>query len=146
MMYNTPQDSIEDAQDDAPILDPLEYAAFKVGGGDAGRRVLALEIRTREPFWPTPFYNGLLYTMEDGEKGTFLALVFSSMQIYVKGRNLRPVAAAVKRHRCSALWEFDAERWLLPADKSAPFIASITLHLPMHSQQAIAEAQGVADK
>ena len=74
-------DILQDSIEDAPVIgDPLEYAAFKVGGGDAGRRVLALEIRTKETLWPTPFYGGLLYTMEDGETGTFLALIFSSMQ------------------------------------------------------------------
>jgi hypothetical protein len=93
----------EDEED--TIDDPPEYAAFKIGGGDAGRKVAALEIRTKEPRWPSPGYNWLLYTMEDGEAGTFLALVFSCMQVYVKGRNLRPVAAAVKRHRCAVLWE-----------------------------------------
>ena len=135
------QDSIENAQDAPLIGDPLEYAAFKVGGGDAGRRVLALEIRTRETLWPSPFYGGLLYTMEDGEAGTFLALAFSSMQIYVKGRNLRPVAAAVKRHRCAVLWEFNPDRWLVPSDKSAPFIEAILLHLPAHAMEALAAAR-----
>lgn len=141
---DTLQDSIEDAQD-AEISTPPEYAAFKVGGGDAGRKVAALEIRTREPLWPAPGYNGLLYTMEDGEAGTFLALVFSCMQVYVKGRNLRPISAAIRRHRCAVLWEYNPGRWTMPADPSAPFIASIALHLPMHSAQAIADAHGMAD-
>jgi len=129
-----------DDADATEIPDPPEYAAFKVGGGDAGRKVTTLEVRGKELLWPSPAYSWFLYTMEDGDRGTFLAVIFSCMQVYVRGRNLRPVAAAVKRHRCSALWEYNPDRWPLPADKSAPFIASIRVQLPAHSQEAIAAA------
>ncbi len=65
--------------------------------------------------------------MTDGEAETYIALHYTFMQVHIRGRILKPVYAALKRHRCAWIWEYNPKRRPTPKDQAAPFIESIKI-------------------
>ena len=100
--------------------DGEQYEAFSV----KDRRQLSLYVRpVGEPYqWVTYRY---LLQMLAAPAGNRLDLVFSFQLITITGRNLLEIGDAISKERCEFLQQFDAKKWPLPKDASAPFIESI---------------------
>ena len=67
--------------------------------------------------------------MEDGIYGTELCLVYTFAVFVILGRNLSGIADAIADERCEFVQEYDADRWPMPTDNSAPFVESIEVHV-----------------
>jgi hypothetical protein len=55
-------------------------------------------------------------------------LVFQSVVVVVRGRNLYSVAEAIEREVCEWIQPFNPAKWDEPIDPAAPFIDSIVIH------------------
>lgn len=103
-----------------PPRPPGEYVAF-----DAKDMVARLKIRRATEPTRSPGYAYLLDVVYDGPFGTSFTLVFTFLMVFVRGRNLQPVIAALEMNTADFIQEFDASKWQKPTDEKAPFIESI---------------------
>lgn len=80
-------------------------------------------------------YGYLLRVVEDGIYGTELCLVYTFAVFVILGRNLTGIADAIAEERCEFVQEYDADRWSMPTDQSAPFVESIEVHVQRLPQE-----------
>ena len=104
--------------------DEDKYTAF--GTKDKVRR---LRIRSRKYEVNSPGYNILLNVIYDAPQGTFCILVYSILQVNVKGRNLQKLVWAIENDMADFIQEFDPKQWSEPKDLTAPFIDSIEMRI-----------------
>lgn len=97
-----------------------EYVAF-----DAKDRVERLKVRRANAPTHSPGYVFLVDVAYDGTFGTNFVLQFSFMTVFVTGKNLQNVVAALEMSTAAFIQEFDPDRWPKPKDEKAPFIESI---------------------
>jgi hypothetical protein len=105
-----------------PPKTPDEYVAF-----DAKDSVDRLRIRRANDLTRAPGYNSLLDVVYDSQFGTQFTLVFTFMMVFVHGRNLQPVIAALEMGTADFIQEYDSNRWPMPKDDKAPLIESIKI-------------------
>ena len=105
------------------------YQAFQ-----AKDKVERLRIRPAMEPWRAPNYNALVDIACNGKYGTNFVLMFTHMAVFVEGRNLQAVIAAIEAGTADFIQQFDAQEWLRPTNDSAPFIESIRCEL-YHKQQ-----------
>jgi hypothetical protein len=106
---------------------PEGYQAFTA----VDRTPRRLRICPANRAWERVTYGYLYRIVENGPYGTQIALVFNFMVVIIKGKNLQLIADAIDREQCEAVWmyDYDPERWEKPRDESAPFVASIEIHV-----------------
>src|SRR5689334_11693217 len=101
------------------------YEAF-----DVKDRVEGIAIRRRKGAMSYAImYNYIHSVVYDDDSWTCLFLTVSGLHIEIRGRNLRPLADAIRLRCCDFIQEFRADRFLLPepVDQSAPFVESISI-------------------
>jgi hypothetical protein len=99
--------------------EPNGYVAF--GTKD---RVLRLRIRSAMAPVQAPGYNILLNVSYDGDYGTNFVLMFTVMDVLVRGKNLQKMVYAIENNMADFIQEFDSDRWEKP-DATAAIIDSI---------------------
>lgn len=97
------------------------YEAF-----DAKDRSKYLQIRTAEGTHRAPTYAYLLDVISDGGKGEAIALLFSFMEVKIKGRNLQNLAHALIKRECAFIQEFDYSQFE-PPEAAEPFIEGLEI-------------------
>lgn len=98
-----------------------DYEAFA-----AKDKVCCLRIRSRAAPINSPRYRMLLNVVYDRE-GTHFIMVFTTLIVLVRGRNLQNIVFAVENELADFIQEFDARHWQKPKDAAAPFIESIDI-------------------
>ena len=76
------------------------------------------------------FYHNLLQIVLNTPQADFVSVMTSSAFIRIFGRNLRPIASALKLRTCESFTEYSPEMFLPPADKTAPFIEALEVTTP----------------
>ena len=114
-----------------PIADSKSpYQAFA-----AKDKVERLKIRPAMEPWRAPYYNALVDIACNGSYGTNFVLMFTHMAVFVEGKNLQAIIAAIEAGTADFIQQFDSEFWPKPTDAAAPLIESIRCEL-YHKQQA----------
>ena len=85
------------------------------------------DIRTRDGLSHAPAYSYLLDVSYDRRAYTSVLLVLSFMLVRIRGRNLKPLADAIKLHTCEFITEFDPQDFEPPADAHATVVESVTI-------------------
>jgi hypothetical protein len=111
---DTPAGGIE------PPPEPEEYEAF--GTKD---KVGRLTIHNWHDPSHSPGYQFLLDISYDSREGTNFALVYTTMIVGVRGKNLQRMVFAIQNHMADFIQVFDQNRWKMPQDAKAPLIESI---------------------
>jgi hypothetical protein len=94
-----------------------KYQAFAViGKADKSN---SLQIRCAQGLTHSVNYSHLLDVCYDGIHGTELILLFSFMQVKIKGKHLQPVIAAVESRECVYLQDYDAHSFTEPRPNEA---------------------------
>ena len=104
--------------------EPEGYVAFATKD-----RVQRLRIRCATALTHAPSYPLLVDVVYDGNFGTHFILVFTTMAVLVRGRNLQRVVFSIETTACDWIQEFDPKIWKQPADLSLPFIESIEVKI-----------------
>jgi hypothetical protein len=99
---------------------PDEYCAFATKD-----KVHRLRIRCAAALTHSPGYNILLDIVYDGHHGTHFVLVYTTLAVLVRGKNLQKIIFAIENGMGDYIQEFDPKRWTKPIDLEAPFIESI---------------------
>ena len=73
-----------------------------------------LQIRRAAGATHSPAYEYLLDVCYDGLHGTGLVLVYSFMQVKIKGKHLQPLINLIERHECLYIQDFDARTFKQP--------------------------------
>lgn len=81
------------------------YQAFALY--DKTEKTTRLQIRRVGGLTHSSSYNCLLDVCYDGFHGTELILVFSFMQVKIKGKNLQSLITAIEKHECAYLQAYD---------------------------------------
>lgn len=89
------------------------------------RKPERVEIRSLQQPTHAPSYRYLLDVSFDGAYGTIINLVYSFVNVEIKGKNLQPVVYALLESRCDFIQQFDAREFVKPED-GKPVIESIT--------------------
>jgi hypothetical protein len=115
-----PMENREDADNPIDTL-PL-YEAFKAQ--DKNRRLDILRVRGANH---SPAYAYLINIIWDGDEyGAAMVLEYSTMQVRIKGKNLQPIVAAIKKSTCSFIQDYDPQCFL-PPQPNEPMIESIEI-------------------
>jgi hypothetical protein len=112
---------IEEKPSIGPVA-PDEYVAF-----DARDKVARIKIRQAGKATHWPSYSTLVNVVMDEVGGTNFAMVFTTMMVVVRGKNLQDVATAIGTGNAEFIQQFDDERWQTPKNGKAPFIDSIQI-------------------
>src|ERR1700691_5461905 len=100
--------------------EPDDYVAFATK--DNAHR---LRIRSAVALTHAPSYQLLVDVVYDGHHGTHFVLVYTTLAVLVRGRNLQKVVFAIENGMGDYIQEFDPKRWQKPGEPTAPFIESI---------------------
>ena len=73
-----------------------------------------LQIRSAMGSTHAPAYNYLLDVCYDGFHGTEVVLIYSFMQVKIKGKNLQSLTAAIEKHECATIQDYDAHFFTAP--------------------------------
>jgi hypothetical protein len=103
-------------------------------------RVRALDILCKDGSGHSATYEYLLYVSWDRAAHESFFLVYGSLMVKVRGRNLREVIKALRLRKCEFLCEYSSDEFDLP-DPAAPVITSIEV---VKSPAANAMMEGVA--
>lgn len=98
------------------------YEAYKA----QDRKRERLEIRRVLHPWHMPSYRYLFDISYDGRNGTVANLIFTPMNVEIRGRNLQAVISAIGDGQCQFIQDFDARAFLEPAPDQ-PIIESIKI-------------------
>jgi hypothetical protein len=76
-------------------------------------------------------YNYIHSVAFDDDSWSSIHITVSGMAIEIHGRNLRPIAEAIRLRCCDFVQEYRADRFILPepVDDNAPFIESISVEV-----------------
>lgn len=108
-----------------PTKESDAYVAF-----NAKDKVERLRIRRANDQTHSPVYGVLTNISYDGPFGTNFVLTYTFlMMVFVEGKNLLPVIAAIENGMADFIQEYDPDRWEMPKDPDAPFIESITIEM-----------------
>jgi hypothetical protein len=83
------------------------YQAFTLI--DKTEKTTRLQIRCTKELTHAPAYSCLLDVYYDGFQGTELTLLYSFMQVKIKGKNLQALTTAIEKHECAIIQNFDAQ-------------------------------------
>jgi hypothetical protein len=98
------------------------YEAFKAQ--DKNRRLDILRVNGANH---SPAYAYLINIIWDGDEyGAAMVLEYSTMQVRIKGKNLQPIVAAIKKSTCSFIQDYDPQCFL-PPQPNEPMIESIEI-------------------
>lgn len=98
------------------------YEAYKA----QDRKPERLEIRQVLHPWHMPSYRYLFDISYDGRNGTIANLIFTPMNVEIRGKNLQAVIAAIGDGQCQFIQDFDARAFLEPTPDQ-PIIESIKI-------------------
>ena len=76
------------------------------------------------------FYHNLLQIVVNAPQADFISVMTSSAFIRIFGRNLKPIASALKLRTCESVTEYSPEMFLPPADQTVPFIEALEVTTP----------------
>ena len=76
------------------------------------------------------FYQNLVQLVVNAPEADFLSVMTSSAFIRISGRNLKPIATALKMRTCDTITQYSPELFLSPDDNSAPFVESVEVTTP----------------
>ncbi|MBS0167059.1 MAG: hypothetical protein JSR29_13310 [Nitrospira sp.] len=76
------------------------------------------------------FYQNLVQLVVNAPEADFLSVMTSSAFIRITGRNLKPIATALKMRTCDTITQYSPELFLPPDDNTAPFIESVEVTTP----------------
>jgi hypothetical protein len=88
-------------------------------------RVVRLRVRPAMAPVQSPGYNILLNVSYDGDIGTNFVLMYTVMDVLVRGKNLQKMIYAIENGMADFIQEFDSDRWEMPSDPTAAIIDSI---------------------
>lgn len=100
---------------------PEAYVAF-----EAKDKAHRLRIRSSRAPINSPGYNILLNVVYDSD-GTHVMLVFTTLIVYIEGRNLQTLIYAIENEMADYIQEFEQGKWPTPVDHSEPFIEAIEI-------------------
>lgn len=83
------------------------YQAFALI--DKTEKITRLQIRCAKGLTHSSSYSCLLDVCYDGFHGTELILVFSFMQVKIKGKNLQALITAIEKHECAYIQNYDTQ-------------------------------------
>ena len=78
----------------------------------------------------TFFYQNLVQLVVNAPEGDFLSVMTSSAIIRISGRNLKPIATALKLRTCDTITQYAPELFLAPTDTTAPFVEAVEVTTP----------------
>jgi len=76
------------------------------------------------------FYHNLLQIVVNAPQADFISVMTSSAFIRIFGRNLKPIASALKLRTCESVTEYSPEMFMQPADQAVPFIEALEVTTP----------------
>jgi len=76
------------------------------------------------------FYQNLLQLVVNAPEADFLSVMTSSAVIRLSGRNLKPIATALKLRTCDTITQYSPELFLAPTDTTAPFVETVQVTTP----------------
>lgn len=76
------------------------------------------------------FYQNLLQLVVNAPDEDFLSVMTSSAVIRITGRNLKPIANALKMRTCDTITQYSPELFLSPDDTTAPFVEAVEVTTP----------------
>lgn len=76
------------------------------------------------------FYQNLLQLVVNAPDADFLSVMTSSAVIRISGRNLKPIANALKLRTCDTITQYSPELFLPPDDNAEPFIKAVEVTTP----------------
>lgn len=79
------------------------------------------------------FYHNLLQIVVNAPQADFVSVMTSSAFIRIFGRNLKPIASALKLRTCESVSEYSPEMFLQPTDQAAPFVEALEVTTPDHT-------------
>lgn len=82
-----------------------DYHAFTVM--EKSEKVHRLQIRLASGATHSPAYSYLLDVCYDGLHGTELVLIYSFMQVKIKGKNLQSLITAIEKNDCAYLQDYN---------------------------------------
>lgn len=94
-----------------------DYHAFAVI--EKNEKNQRLQIRRAKSATHAPAYSYLLDVCYDGFHGTGLILIYSFMQVKIKGKNLQALITAIEKHDCAYIQDFDAHIFSPPRPNEA---------------------------
>ena len=98
------------------------YQAFTLM--DKTDKTTRLQIRRAIGLTHSAAYSSLLDVCYDGFHGTELVLIYSFMQVKIKGKNLQPLISAIEKHECVAIRDYHPQ-FFTPAKPHEAIIDSI---------------------
>lgn len=114
-----PQGTAFSARGIEPPLGREGYEAF--GTKD---KVARLRIHCTAAPSNSPNYS-ILYNIKFDHQGTNFILMYPSMLVLVRGKNLQKIVFAIENSMADFIQQFDPERWSRPTDASAAVIDTI---------------------
>lgn len=101
------------------------YEAF-----DVKDRVEGIAIRRRKGALSHAIMYHYIHSVAfDDDEWTSIHMTVSGMAIEIHGRNLRPIAEAIRLRCCDYVQEYRSDRFLLPEDRDAPYIEVISVEV-----------------
>lgn len=76
------------------------------------------------------FYQNLLQLVVTAPGGEFVSVMTSSAFIRISGRNLKPIATALKLRTCDTITVYSPELFLSPTDNTAPLVEAVEVTTP----------------
>lgn len=76
------------------------------------------------------FYQNLVQLVVNAPEADFLSVMTSSAFIRISGRNLKPIATALKLRTCDTITQYSPEFSLSPDDMTAPFVETVEVTTP----------------
>jgi hypothetical protein len=113
------------------------YEAFSARDGQRQARI---NIRRKGGVSQAPSYNFIIDIAYDDERYESILLLLTEMTVFIRGRNLRPIADALIQGTCRFVQEFREDLFDRPKDEAAPFIEAIDALGERRTNQAPARA------
>jgi len=76
------------------------------------------------------FYQNLVQLVVNAADEDFLSVMTSSAMIRITGRNLKPIANALKMRTCDTITQYSPELFLALTDNTAPFVETVEVTTP----------------
>ena len=76
------------------------------------------------------FYQNLVQLVVNAPEANFLSVMTSSAFIRITGRNLNPIANALKLRTCDTITQYSPEFFLSPDNNTAPFVETVEVSTP----------------
>lgn len=76
------------------------------------------------------FYQNLVQVVVNAPEADFLSVMTSSAMIRISGRNLKPIANALKMRTCDTITQYAPEFFLAATDTTAPFVEAVEVTTP----------------